>query len=95
MKFFKLTVASEEQNLALRDGYSADIRFDPIYKRWYYNLYRYGEPLYMGVALNVDSAPLVYFEPHSLALIDTYGTKDFYEPYDELGKRLALIEVTE
>ena len=95
MKFYELTVGSEEQNLALMDGYMAQIRFDPIYKRWYYNLYKYGEAICSGVALNVDSAPLIKFSGHSLALLDKYGTKDFYEPYNELGKRLALVEILE
>ncbi len=95
MTFYELRVGSSEQTVGMMDGYSAQIKFDPFYKRWYYDLYKYDELIYAGVALNVDSAPLLFFEGHSLALLDKYGTKDSYEPYDELGKRLALVEIVE
>ncbi len=95
MKFYELRVGSNEQIVGLKDGYKAQLKFDPFYKRWYYDLYKYNELICAGIALNVDSAPLVAFAGHSLALLDKYGTRDFYEPYNELGKRLALVEIIE
>ena len=92
---YELTLSSEEQNITLLDGYSAEIRFDACYKRWYYNLYYYGEPVAMGVALNPDTAPLLYYSNDSLGMIDTGSKKVTYEPYAELGQRLQLVEITE
>lgn len=91
---YDLTVASEEQNITMLDGYSAEIKFDACYKRWYYNLYYYDELVAAGIALNADTAPLLGFFNDSLGLIDT-GGKEAYEPYEELGNRLKLVEITE
>ena len=93
MTINELVVSSEEQKLTLSDGYSADIKFDPFYKRWYYDLYLNNEVLYAGVALNPDSAPLIQFTNYSLGLIDKMNDKLFYEPFAELGSRLGLIEI--
>lgn len=95
MTINELVVASEEQKLSLPNGYSADIKFDPFYKRWYYNLYQNNELLYAGIALNPDSAPLLDFTNYSLGLIDKLDSNVPYEPYSELGSRLGLIEITE
>lgn len=89
----ELVVSSKEQKLTLKDGYSVDIKFDPFYKRWYYNLYQYDEILYAGIALNPDSMPLFDFTDYSLGLIDKIDGNSFYEPYSELGSRLGLIEI--
>lgn len=91
---YELTLSSEEQNITMLDGYSAEIRFDACYKRWYYNLYYYGEPVAMGVALNPDTAPLLDFVSDSLGLVDIGNKNEEYEPYAELGERLSLVEIT-
>lgn len=77
------------------DGYSAEIRFDACYKRWYYNMYYYGEIVAAGVALNPDTAPLLGFFSDSLGLVDTGDKREEYEPYTELGDRLNLVEIAE
>lgn len=95
MKINELVVASQEQKLSLSNGYTADIKFDPFYKRWYYDLYQNNELLYAGVALNPDSTPLLNFTNYSLGMIDKLDNTAFYEPYCELGSRLGLIEITQ
>lgn len=92
---YDLTLSSEEQNITLLDGYSAEIRFDACYKRWYYNLYYYGEIVAAGIALNPDTSPLLGFVNDSLGLIDTGNKGEIYEPYAELGGRLSLVEINE
>lgn len=92
----ELIVSSNEQLLSLSNGYSARIFFDPFYKRWYYNMYDSdGTLLYAGIALNVDTAPLKNIAPYYLALVDKASDDESYEPYNELGSRLGLLEVTE
>jgi len=93
--FYDLSVASEEQTVSLYDGYTADIRFDPIYKRWYYNLYLLGEPVAMGIAMPADSVPLLGYVHEHIALLDSSDSKAEYEPYLEMGNRLSLVEVSE
>lgn len=95
MTYYDLQIGSEEQTINLLDGYSADIRFDPIYKRWYYNLYLYNTLAFAGVALVPDTLPLYKMSPHFLAIIDSGDPREDYEPYLELGGRLKLIEVVE
>ena len=94
-KIYELTVSSEEQTITLLDGYSAEIKFDACYKRWYYNLYYYGEMIAAGIAMNADTAPLLNFFGDSIGLIDTGDKKEVYEPYSELGDRLKLVEIAE
>lgn len=89
----ELIVASEEQSLALLNGYSATLMFDPYYKRWYYNLYKDSELVFAGVPLDPDTAALLGMSAYSLGLVDKVGTKEFYEPYVELGSRLGLVEI--
>lgn len=95
MKITKLEVGSKEQTIVLSNGYTADIKFDVFYKRWYYDLYKNGELKFAGVALNVNTVGLFNMSPVSLGLIDIVGDKTEYEPYDELGMRLMLVEVAE
>ena len=92
---YNLTVSSEEQNLELYNGYTAEIKFDRCYKRWYYNLYLYGEPVALGVALNVDTAPLLGYVKVSIGLVDSGNAKETYEPYLEFGSRLQVMEIDE
>lgn len=92
---YDLTLSSEEQNITMLDGYSAEIRFDACYKRWYYNLYYYGELVAAGIALNPDTAPLLDFMSNSLGIVDTGDKREEYEPYAELGSRLQLVEIHE
>lgn len=92
----ELLVSSKEQLISLSDGYSARIYFDPFYKRWYYNLYGSdGVLLYAGIALTVDTAPLNNITPYYLSLVDKVGDDASYEPFNELGSRLGLLEVIE
>ena len=91
----ELTIPSEEQTLNLLNGYTAEIKFDAVYKRWYFNLYNLNEPVAMGIALNVDTAPLLGYVSDSLGLVDLVDDKKEYEPFDELGTRLGLVEITE
>lgn len=89
----ELVVASEEQTLNLSYGYRAQLFFDPIYKRWYYNLYN-GETLeYAGIALDPNTAPLAGMSNYYLGCVDKISDKSFYEPFTELGIRLGLMEV--
>lgn len=92
---YDLTVASEEQTLELYDGYTAEIKFDRCYKRWYYNLYLNGVAVAYGIALNPDTTPLLRYTQDSLGLLDTGESKEEYEPYLELGNRLELVEISE
>lgn len=92
---YELTLASEEQTITMLDGYSAEIRFDACYKRWYYNLYYYGELVAAGIALNADTAPLLGFFTNTLGLVDSGDKREVYEPYVELGGRLKLVEIAE
>ena len=95
MKLIELTVGSKEQTVLLSNNYSADIKFDVFYKRWYYDLYENGVLKFAGVALNANTLPLFSMSPVSLGLIDIVGDNEEYEPYNELGTRLMLVEVTE
>ena len=92
---YVLEVASDEQTIALLDGYVANVFFDRCYKRWYYNLYYMGDLVAAGIALNVNSAPLLGYVRESLALVDESGSKEEYEPFLELGQRLGLVEISE
>lgn len=88
-----LSVSSQEQTILLRDGYSAVLKFDMIYKRWFYNLYRQGTLIAAGVSLKPDTSPLIGMAKVSLGLIDLSDDKEEYEPFSELGSRLALMEL--
>lgn len=95
MKINLLTVASSEQKVFLANGFVADIKFDAIYKRWYYDLYENGNLRYAGIALNPDTAGLLGISPVSVGLVDRLNNNEFYEPYSELGVRFALVEIQE
>lgn len=88
-----LTVASEEKLITLQDGYVAHLRFDLVYKRWYYDLYRDGELVYAGISLTPDSCSLLGISDYFLGLIDQVPNDQDYEPYLELGSKLGLLEV--
>ena len=91
----ELVVSSDEQVIALSDGKSARLYFDPFYKRWYYNMYdNENNIMYAGIALNPDTMPLQNISPYYLGLIDKMDD-GFYEPFNELGSRLGLLEVAE
>ena len=95
MDVVELGVSSEEQTIYLQDGYSATIRFDMIYKRWFFDLYLGEELVYAGIPLGVDTVPLLNISKEGLGLIDAVKDKLEYEPYSELGSRLVLVEVTQ
>lgn len=96
MTINELLVSSEEQLLELTDGSTARLYFDPFYKRWYYNMYGAdGELVYAGIALNPDTAPLKNIAPYYLAMVDKVADGAQYEPYNELGTRLGVLEVIE
>lgn len=94
MNVNELVVASEEQTLSLQNGYIAQLFFDPIYKRWYYNLYQGNVLRYAGIALDPDTFALEGMNNYYLGCIDKIDSKEFYEPFDELGSRLGLMEVS-
>lgn len=91
----ELSVSAEEQIVNLLDGYSADIKFDPFYFRWYYNLYKDGEMLYAGISLTPTSAGLLNISLVGLGIVDTGDKNVDYEPYVSLGNRLMLVETSE
>ncbi|MBQ2176740.1 MAG: hypothetical protein II453_17410 [Alphaproteobacteria bacterium] len=90
-----LMVSSEEQWLSLTDGYVADIKFDYIYKRWYYDLYKNEELVYAGIPLNKDAPNLKGISPVYLATVENMPIKTEYEPFSQLGGILTLVEVVE
>lgn len=93
MTITELSVGNEEQTIFLSNGYTAVLRFDMIYKRWFYDLYRDGEIVFAGIALVPDSRPLYNMSEVSLGLVDFSDDKKEYEPYSELGARLGLMEI--
>lgn len=90
-----LTVASEEQWVQLTGGYSADIKFDYIYKRWYYNLYKEDVLFCAGIPLTKDCPTLKGISPVYLSVVEDLQNKIEYEPFSELGGILMLLEVVE
>lgn len=91
----ELVVASKEQTLTLLNGYSAEIKFDPFYKHWYYNLYQGDTLMFAGVSLLPNTLPLHGITNYYLGCLYTGEPNEFYEPFDELGGLLKLIEVQE
>lgn len=90
-----LSTNPEEQTIRLINGYTADLKFDMIYKRWFFNLYKDGDLVYAGIALTPGTAGLLNISKYTLGILDLADDKEDYEPYAELGSRLALAEVTE
>lgn len=90
----ELSVAPEEQTVGLLDGYTAEIRFDPFYYRWFYDLYKDNELLYSGISLTPDSCGLLHICVKALGLVDVGNKHETYEPFLSLGSRLVLIEVS-
>ena len=95
MIFNSLGVAPKEQTLALSEENSVEIRFDPFYYRWYGNFYASGALVAAGVALDPNTAGLLDILAVSIAIYDSGDPKVKYEPYEELGDRLAVIEVVD
>ena len=95
MKYNSLGVVPKEQTLALSEEHSVEIKFDPFYFRWYGNFYAGGELGAAGIALDPNTAGLLDIEPVCLAIYDSGDPKEKYEPYEELGDRLAVIEVVD
>ena len=95
MLFNSLGIAPKEQTLALSEDRTVEIRFDPFYYRWYGNFYANGELVAAGIALDPNTAGLLNIEPVCLAIYDTGNPKEKYEPYEQLGDRLAVIEVVD
>ena len=93
MTITELSVTNQEQTIFLQDGRIVVLRFDMIYKRWFFDLYQGDELLYAGLALNPDTAPLAGITDISVGLIDFSEDKTEYEPYSELGARLGLVEI--
>lgn len=91
----ELVVSSKEQTVTLSNGCFARIEFDAIYKRWYYNLYIGGELAYAGISLTPDTSGLLHITRTHLGLVDLANDKYEYEPYNELGSRLGLMEAIE
>lgn len=90
-----LVIPSEEQWISLSNDYNAEVLFDYIYKRWYYNLYNNDELVFAGIPLNKDCAPLKGISPVYLAVLEDLPNKIEYEPFSELGDILKLVEVVE
>ena len=96
MTINELVVSSKEQIIALSDGKSVRLYFDPFYKRWYYNMYdENNNIMYAGIALGPDTAPLKNFTPYYISMVDKMSDNKPYEPFNELGSRLGLLEVSE
>lgn len=89
----KLSVSSEPQTMNLNDGYTAELRFDPFYYRWFYDLYKEDELLYSGIALTPDSCGLLNICNVAIGMVDTGMPEGEYEPYNALGTRLNIVEV--
>lgn len=90
-----LIVASEEQWLQLSGGYNADIKFDYIYKRWYYDLYKENELICAGISLTKDCPTLKGISTVYLTTVENLQNNVDYEPFSELGGILMLVEVVE
>ena len=90
-----LIVSSEEQWLSLTDDFVANIKFDYIYKRWYYDLYKNDEIVYTGIPLTKDGPTLKGISNVYLAIVENNEYKVEYEPFAELGGILTLVEVVE
>lgn len=94
----KLIIKSEEQTIALRDGYSAELRYNVFNRYWYYNLIDPdGVYVLYGQALIVNSCPsyrLVRKGVPMLVLFDeALGNKEPYNPFVEISGRLGLYEL--
>jgi hypothetical protein len=90
-----LIVVSEEQWLQLSGNYSANIKFDYIYKRWYYDLYLNEDVVFAGIPLTKDCPTLKGISPVYLATVENNVNNIEYEPFTELGGILLLVEVVE
>lgn len=93
MNIYSLGVEAKEQALNLSNNVSVDIKFDPFYYRWYANYYQDGELVAAGIALDPDVFGMNNILLTHIGLFDTGNHKEKYEPYEQLGDRLAVIEI--
>lgn len=93
MNITSLGVVPGEQALNLSNNTSIDIKFDPFYYRWYANYYEDGVLVAAGIALDPDTFGMLDIMQVSCGIVDTGNPKEKYEPYEQLGDRLAVIEI--
>ena len=93
MTITSLGVESNEQYLNLSNDMSINIRFDPFYYRWYADYYEDGDLVAAGIALDPNTFGLLNIRQTFCGLVDTGDPKTQYEPYEQLGNRLAVIEI--
>lgn len=93
MAVLSLGISSKEQSLNLSDSTSIEIKFDPFYYRWYANYYENGELVAAGIALDPNTFGMLDILQTSCGVIDLGNPKETYEPYEELGDRLAVIQI--
>ena len=95
MTINSLGIASKEQTITLSNGMMVDIKFDPFYYRWYGDYYSDDELVAAGIALDPNTAGVLGILPVGLGIVDTGDQRETYEPYEQLGNRLAVIEIVE
>lgn len=93
----QISVSSKEQTISLRDGYSAELFYNVFNKFWYYNLIGPdGSYLFYGISLIPDSFAQNNYSgeyPKLFVMDITEGSNEEYNPYLELGGRLALFSI--
>lgn len=91
----ELVISSEEQTISIRDGYKAQIKYNPFNRYWYYNLINPdGVVVAYGLALKPNTYATYKMDFPGLALVDRLqGDKTEYNPFVELGGRLMLVEL--
>jgi len=88
-----LTVSSTEQVISLNDGTLAQVLYNPFNRYWYMNMVKDGEVVAAGMALIPNTNPLKNFGvKDTIFIIDTVNDNLEYNPYNELGSRLSLVE---
>lgn len=93
MQVYSLGVSAQEQTLSLSNTMSVEIKFDPFYYRWYANYYEDGELVAAGIALDPNTFGCLDILSNSCGIYDTGDPKEKYEPYEQLGDRLAVIQI--
>lgn len=93
MTYSSLGVTPQEQTLTLSENNTVEIKFDPFYFRWYGNFYSDGVLVAAGIALDPDTAGLLNIRDVCIGILDTGDKNVAYEPYEQLGDRLAVIEI--
>lgn len=95
MQIYSLGVQSQEQTLNLSDSTKINIRFDPFYYRWYGDYYQDGVLVAAGIALDPNTFGCKDILGSSCGIVDIGDPKEEYEPYEQLGNRLAVIQIDE